>query len=1767
MSRTIENRIVSMGFDNANFEKNVGQTLGSLDKLRDSLNFNDTSRSMAELERSARGVDLSPLSESIVTVTDNFSMLETIAFSVLNNITNKAVDAGLRFAKSLTLDQVTSGFSKYESQVNSVQTILNAVEGSTIDQVTEKVDKLQWFADETSYSLADMLSNVSKFTANEIGLEDAVSAMTGIANWAAVSGQNAQSASRAMYNLSQAIGVGALKLQDWKSIQNANMGTAEFKKTAMEIAANLDDEHKTLEYIGDGIYQTLNGQEVTIKTFDQTLSDAWLSKDVLMATLQKYSEYSDALYEKVQEFDAQGISITVKDAAKYLEEEGRTFGELGKKAFKAAQQAKTFNEAIDATKDAISSSFSRMFNNIFGNYEEAVKMWSGFTEILYDTFVAPFDEISSIIAQWHKLSYDSLFGFDEDTETYGAFFNFFYNLSDLLKPLRHAWEAIFPKKTTLEIAEILKKVTDRFSDFVDKMVWSNKATLYLTRAFRGLFSVFSLIKDTAKAAYDGLYPIGELFSFLWEKVLLLAKNIGNLLSSLTNTSTISVRMFETVSAVSNAVKNSVESLVKYFEIFFAKFKENGGTIENLKKIFEGLGAAIDIFKSLVSALLNGAMQLLSPLFEKVSGSAGTLAGTMFEGAATVADYIVKLRDLLKTNNTFANAIGKIVKVIQDAINFISNAFGSITGMTFGEFFEHILDVLRDIFGYIGEFFDSLNSKTVESSTESVDKASESIGVFDAIFQGFGEILKTVFQIIKDLAPVIKDVLGIAGGILSNIGKGLVTLFQGVDTKQLAWIVKTGILVAVGLALMKFLNSLRGITKVGKGLGSAIKGVFTSISGALDAFKQKAKAESILVIAESIGILAAALLVLSTLEPEKLVLGVAAIAAMFALIGASLKVLAKIAEESKKYIPNMVKLASAMLMVAGAVAILSLSIKILSGIKIGNLIASTVAIAALCEMMVLMVKQLSKKTKGAKEGIKNIKSLALALNLLVPAILLISLIPTNNLVKAIAGVGVLLLMMTDISKRVPKPEKLAKVASGIALFGLALLTIMPSFLILSAIKPEAILKSILAIGLLLGSVGVLGTVKINPKTITKVVLAMVGVGAAAGLFAGAIALIALFDWPKIIVATTSMIAVMFAMIAFSKLAEMVGTGSLLAFVKVLAVFGAALLLIAGILEVMTVTVGLAMSAITSLLTLLSLVANGYDFSTMMEGAKNLSKIIQKVGWAMFFASVGFDTFGKAIIVLGLGLTILSKAINGIAGAVDTFVDIIDKLFDSREQIFAFSKMLGQAFMMFIAGIINSIPELAAELIRKINQAIIQILKNIDETLPTILSYLSRILTTILSWTNTMVPMIGSFIFSLVVNVLTLIDNYSDTIISLIISILVKVIDGVANKLDVIMASVMNLIVKVIDALTTAIDQNGPKILDAISKLLQSIVSLVMQFFGVDKETADSLTGSIFGSIGSIFGKLTSWGAKINADILGWCSDLFGNVEEAVNNFFNGGGWQKAWEKVSGAFTSLWEGIVTVSQKIRDAVKNAVDFIMGDLKKGIDFIREIRERITDLGMNLIRGLVEGIQKGIDSLGDKLSNTWNTVVDFAKNVFGVHSPSKVFGEIGEFLDQGLGIGIEKNTDYVTDSVREMSGDVMDQVLDKRTGIAAAIETFNESLNGEIDSEPVIRPVLDLTSIQNGSAKIAEFLNGDNALSLDRAVGMAQSISTNYATKSTTTLDSSTAILAAINGVADEIRDMNDQTFENTFNITGANPREIAQEVADIIQRQVERRTAIWA
>ena len=416
MSNSVDNRVVSMEFDNAKFERNVAQSLDTLKHLDKSLD------GLTNSSKKFDGVSFEDLANSIDSIANRFTLMGRITQKVFDEIASGVVNLGKKLV-SFNIDQVSSGWEKYADKTSSVQTIMSAT-GREIEYVEEQLGRLNRFTDETSFSFTDMTSNIAKFTSQGIELDEAVTAMQGIATWAASAGQNAQAASRAMYNISQAMGAGSMKMIDWKSIQNANMATKEFKEQAIAAAVSVG----TLTQKEGKFVTEVKDHEVNIANFTETLKDGWFDTKTMNKVFTEYGKFADLIDSTYEEFDekitvskllqlaeaqktlassfeddlakaADSAGADINDLRKAISELNEEQYEFSMKTYKSAQEARTWSDTVSATADAVSTSWMNVFQAIFGNYEKQRTLWTDLANQFYDWFAAPVNKLGEFISE------------------------------------------------------------------------------------------------------------------------------------------------------------------------------------------------------------------------------------------------------------------------------------------------------------------------------------------------------------------------------------------------------------------------------------------------------------------------------------------------------------------------------------------------------------------------------------------------------------------------------------------------------------------------------------------------------------------------------------------------------------------------------------------------------------------------------------------------------------------------------------------------------------------------------------------------------------------------------------------------------------------------------------------------------------------------------------------------------------------------------------------------------------------------------------------------------------------------------------------------------------------------------------------------------------------------------------------------------------------------------------------------------------------------
>ena len=789
MSRTIDERVVEMQFQNDQFERGIKQSTKSLKNLKESLKLDDSVESTRKLGKAfddLSSVSLSSLDTALQTAGRGFNAFETMATSALATVTSQITSYATSIAKSLSIDQISEGFSKYESIMTSTKTIMAAT-GKSADEVDQALSKMNWFTDETSYNLSDMTDNVSKFVNAGVDLDTSVDAMIGIANWAAVSGQNATSAARAMYNMSQAIAAGKMQLLDWKSIMGANMNTQEFMQTAIDTGVALG----TLTKAQNKVMTKDKKMAVTTGSFSDTLKKGWFTTEVMLETLKKYSNYTDEVYQMCQ---TEGIL-----ASEAMDRLADSTDELGKKSFEAGQQSKSFKDSLDATKDAVSSQWMQTFKYLFGNLDESIELWTQVTEILWDVFAAGGKARNEILKFWYENGGRS--------SLLSAFQNLYDIISAIADIADQAFKSIIPPMTgerlveltqrfenfTLQIknaigfiedfkdtvqetidaitgadsgvsetdlvsgaaeadAEEAKKIYDAMPDWMKK--WADKnsdVALPLIRAWsrKSNFDTWAKYQaaklgipvDLIKKQYDAYNKLNSTAQARlqegkkrdwadgkeWSAGYLAAWNTywdaaDAVEAAISGTKEATDEAAEGLKETGDAAEEAGESVYSSLTIY-----------EKLTKIIQGFAAAVDIVKQAFSAIGYGITKLIPAM--------KPLADVFTDILAEIADWIVGQDEALKQGDTFKKGmdgiVGFLTPIIQglaDTIRFLWESFKGIrSAIKESELFKTITERISGFWNAFKEIIKGLQGSDVWKS-------------IPQFFQQIVDAIKTFFSV-------------------------------------------------------------------------------------------------------------------------------------------------------------------------------------------------------------------------------------------------------------------------------------------------------------------------------------------------------------------------------------------------------------------------------------------------------------------------------------------------------------------------------------------------------------------------------------------------------------------------------------------------------------------------------------------------------------------------------------------------------------------------------------------------------------------------------------------------------------------------------------------------------------------------------------------------------------------------------------------------------------------------------------------------------------
>lgn len=1013
MSKTVDQKVVEMRFDNKNFEKNVKQSMSTLDRLKAALRMDGVSRGLEDVERRANTLRFHGLADTVTNLADKFSGLQMVGTMAMVRIAQSAANAGINLVKSLSVDNVISGWNKLQQKANSMSTLIS--QGYKTEVVEEQLEKLLWFSDETSYNFTDMIDNIAKFTASGQELESSVTAMQGIALWAAKSGQNAQKASAAMYQLSQALGAGVMRKEDWKSIQNASMDTDEFRQQALDAAVALG----TLKKVGEDTYQSLRGNKGTFtkQQFAENLTEGqWFTTDVMMDVYQKYAKASDQFNNIINKMsDDHGIDliagdlIRAYDAFNGLAKDGTTFeswlkeqgidGEaanqlklmvseldkFGVSTFRAGQEYRTFNDVIDATKDAVSTKWMSIFETVLGNIDQQKELWSTIGESFYEWFAEPLNAVQAKLSKWSSLG-----GRDILFEGLG---NVVKAIGNIIGPVKEAFREVFPPAT----AEAILNLTKNFKELTSHLIIGEKSMGYIKSIFKAFFSVLKTGITITTTIVKAVVKLVSVFTPLGELVLYAASGLSKFVDKAAETARNSTWLSNALITVVDIVKKfgesvghmvkklvSFESLVNFFKCIFTVVQRVGAAVG---KFFAGIirnGDLNQVMKIINSGLISGLLIKLSSLIKgfkqittntcniledlsgilqsyqrdidakmllKIAGAVGILVASLWvlssiDGAAltkgigamalVMAELMVAFKVFTKLNeNTKVLARNSLALIsLSLSLLILSSAIKKIGALKFGEMVTGLAGLAGAMGVLVGAIYLLPDDGKTKKKTKGLITLSVTMLIMAEALRKMGSM--NIVTIIKGLATMFASLL-ITTKLLEKMNP------EGAIRKSLSLLVLANSMIILSGAL-KILGSmswgeiLKGLTAMGLALLelTIAMNLMPKTGGVL-------RAAGLLGATMSLVVLGGALKILGTMDWSDIGRSLAVMGGALTLLVAAMKIMGS-------SVKTALAGSGALIIAANSLVILGLGLKLLGSMKWSSILKGLVALAGVLTVL-------------------------------------------------------------------------------------------------------------------------------------------------------------------------------------------------------------------------------------------------------------------------------------------------------------------------------------------------------------------------------------------------------------------------------------------------------------------------------------------------------------------------------------------------------------------------------------------------------------------------------------------------------------------------------------------------------------------------------------------------------------------------------------------------------------------------------------------------
>ena len=1323
MSRTIDERIVEMRFDNRQFEQNVQTSLSTLDKLKRGLDLDNAAKSLDGLGDAAKRCDMSVLGKSVETVQAKFSAFQVVAMTTLSNITNSAVNTGKRLVSALTIDPIKTGFQEYETQIGAVQTILANTqhEGTNLQQVNRALDELNTYADKTIYNFTEMTRNIGTFTAAGVNLRTSVDSIKGIANLAAISGSTSQQASTAMYQLSQALAAGKVSLMDWNSVVNAGMGGKVFQDALV----------RTSELLGTGAQNAIN----VYGSFRESLTKGeWLTTEVLTETLKQFAgAYSEA--DLIQ----QGFS----------EAQARDIAQMAKTAEDAATKVKTFTQLWDTLKESAQSGWTTTWEILVGDFEEAKEVLTEVSDaiggVISETSQARNELLSGGLSSgWKQL-------LDQGIADEGGFIE---SIQEVARESGDAFDKLVADSESFSDA-LKQGLTDGVvsSETLTQAVHNLREKMTgMSQEERKAAGYTAEMIEQIEALDKGLQNGSVSMEEFTEKILRpsgrenLIQAVWNAAKGLVSVITPIKDAFREIFPPATA--DQLYSLTETLRSFSERLTLSDETADKLGRTFKGLFSVLDLVRQGALAIFNA----LAPL----GSGAGSLADGILTITAGIGDFLVGINEAAKQGEFF----GTVAQTVASALEFVVSGIERLTGFLADAFAAPGLESFQALLGRIqtriGQVIDAVSGLGggVSDAADTMDSALEN--------SKFLQMLQTIFNGAKTLVSGIIGVFGgLAGALVESLSNanfsGVIDLLNGVS------------LGAIALGIKKFLDSFREVTDSVGSIKEGVIGILDGVKGCFQAWQNDVNAKALLKIAAAVAVLSASILTISLIDSEKLTASLGAITVLFTELMAAMAVFGKL----DLNVRGTMKRSTAMIALSSSVLILASALKSIATLEPEQMAAGLAGIAGLMAALVAAAKVLGSGSSSIIKGSAQMVVFAAAIKILASACADLAQLDLAGLAKGLIGVGVLLAEVSLFMNAAKFSGRSVVTASGVLVLAGAMKVLASACKDFAQMGVGELVKGLSAIGAVLLEITAFTKLAGSAKGLITTGAAMIEIGAAMKIFASAMAdfgRMSLAEIGKGLLAMGGALAeVAVAMRFMPRNMVTMGAG--------LIAVGAALNIIADAMRSMG---GMSWEAIAK-----GLVTVAGAFAVIGTAGALLTPLLPTIlglGGAFALIGVGVAGVGAGLLLVGTGLSAIAVGITALATSLGAGVAIIVAGLTSiitgiAALIPAIAEKLGEAVVAFAQVITNGAPAIG-EAVKTLVLTMVDVLV---ECVPAIAEGALELVAGVLDALVAYTPQIVDSIMQFLIAVIDGLARNMPTLIQSVVDLLMSFFSGIVSAL--------------------------------------------------------------------------------------------------------------------------------------------------------------------------------------------------------------------------------------------------------------------------------------------------------------------------------------------------------------------------------------------------